>query len=181
MKTPRVISSENVYKSKYVEINNDTLEFNGKMWNHVYFSRPSKDGASIIPIDDDGIYLVEQYRHPHKKFFWQTPMGMINPGDSPRITAQKELKEETGITAKDFFAIGSFIPEPGMSDQEVFVYVAEGLSFGDSQFEKQEIGMNVRCFGYEEIKEEIRKGTITCGFTLSALTLFWNNYKINLK
>jgi ADP-ribose pyrophosphatase len=86
------------------------------------------------------------------------------------------LIEETGITAEKLTPIGSLVGEPGMSNQEVFIYVAENLKFGEKNIEKQEIGMHLKHFTFEEIDEAIRNGDIKCGFTLSAILLFRNNF-----
>jgi len=149
---------------------------NGHQWDISYFIKPNKNGVGVLPIDETGIYLVYQYRHASEKFFWQIPMGMVNPGSTELETAHHELLEEAGLRAKKFVKIGSIFAEPGMSNQEEFMFVATDLEKVGQQLEDTEIGMQVKHFTWDEIKEMIKNGEIQCGFTLSALQLYQNNY-----
>lgn len=175
-KIPQVTSSKSLYKNKFLEIKVDTLALNNKEWEYAYFIKPNKNAAGILPIDNTGIYLVNQYRYPSGEYFWQIPMGMVEVGSSELDTAKKELLEETGITTKRLTFIGSINAEPGMSNQETFIYVGEDLSFGEKHEDENEIGMKLKHFTFAEIQEQIAKGAIKCGFTLSALMLLRNNY-----
>ncbi len=175
-KIPKTIASKSVYKNQYLQVKVDTLKLNGNEWEYAYFLKPNRNGVSILPVDEKGIYLVYQYRHASNAFLWQIPMGMIDKGSSEIETARNELLEEAGIVAKKLIKIGSVIAEPGMSNQEEFVYVAKDLTFEKQKTHFNEVGMEVKHFTYENIKEMVRQGEIKCGFTLSALHLFRNNY-----
>lgn len=175
-KVPKLISSKSVFKNKFQEIKVDTIELDGYKWEQVYFVKPNKNGVGILPVDETGIYLVNQYRHASKAFFWQIPMGMIDISSTELETAKKELLEETGLTAKEFVKIGSIFAEPGMSNQEEFIYVAKGLSQKQQNLEKSEINLKVKHFTFKEINEMVKNGEIKCGFTLSSLYLLQNNY-----
>lgn len=176
-KKPKLISSKSLFKNPFVEIKRDIIAMDARKWDQVYFTKPNKNGAAIIPLDDTGVYLVNQYRHPSQKFYWQIPMGMLDIGHTPLQTARKELLEEMGFTAEEFTQIGSFFAEPGMSNQETFLFVAKGLEKHERQLEYTEIGMEVRHFTFEVLEQMVRQNEIQCGFTLAALFLLKNNYK----
>ncbi len=180
-KIPNVISTRSVYKNEFLEIKVDTLSLDDNQWEYAYFIKPNKNAAGVVAMDETGIYLVNQYRHPSHDYFWQIPMGMVDVGSNEQETARKELLEETGITAAKLTFIGSFFAEPGASNQEMFVYVGEGLTIGQKHEDIKEIGMKLRHFTFEEIKDNITKGNIKCGFTLSALLLLKNNYLSSAK
>ncbi len=130
-----------------------------------------------LPIDEKGIYLINQYRRANDRFLWQIPGGGIEEGELPEESARHELLEETGITAKKMTKIGSVLAEPGLSTEETFIFVAEDFEkFGKQNLEVSEVGMEVKYFTFEEIKAMIQKGEIMCGFALSALALLQNNY-----
>lgn len=175
-KVPKAISSKSIYKNPYSEVKVDTVEFNGRQWEQAYFTKPNKDAVLILPIENGGIYLLYQYRYPSQQFLWQLPAGQIDLGKSEIETAKAELAEEAGMTADKLIKIGSVIAEPGMSPQEAFIYVAEGLRKGDQHFSQGEIGMKLNYFSFKEIKEMIKNHEIKCGFTLSALMVLKNNY-----
>ncbi len=173
---PKTVSSRSLYKNNFLEIKVDKLEMNGNEWEYAYFIKPNKNSVGVLAVDDAGIYLVQQYRYPCQDFFWQIPGGMIDDGLTELDTAKKELIEETGITAEKLTLIGTVVAEPGMSGQKTFIYVGEGLTLGEKHLDITEIGMRLKHFTFEEVDESIKNGTITCGFTLSALLLFKTNY-----
>src|SRR5688572_28543588 len=59
-------------------------------------------GASaIVPLLNDGrVVLLRQYRYAIRKTLWEIPAGNLDPGEAPEACALRELKEETGYTAK---------------------------------------------------------------------------------
>jgi ADP-ribose pyrophosphatase len=175
-KVPKTLASNSIYKNRYVEVKVDKVEFEGKQWEQVYFTKPNKDAVLVLPLENDGINLIQIYRYPTQQFLWQLPAGGIEPGNSELDTAKAELKEEAGLTADKFTKIGSVIAEPGMSPQEAFIYVAEGLHRGEQHLSDTEIGMKLKFFTFKEVKEMIKNHEIKCGFTLSALMVLKNNY-----
>ena len=56
-------------------------------------------GASIAVFKGDTVLLVQRGRAPFRGL-WSLPGGSIEPGESAREAALRELKEETGITAE---------------------------------------------------------------------------------
>ncbi len=179
-KVPKKISSKEIYSNTYLSVKVDTLESEGYVWEQAYFTKPNKDSVVIIATDRKGVYLIHQYRYASAKYFWQLPAGMIEMGKSEIDAAQAELKEEAGIKAQKWKKIGSFNAEPGMSNQMAHVFVAEGLTKGKKELSPTEKGIEVVYFPFEKIQEMIQKGEIECGFTLSSLLLFQNNYLQNL-
>ncbi len=177
-RVPKTISSKSIYKNKFVEIKVDEVSLDGNNWEHAYYIKPHKNAAGVIPIDETGMYLVQQFRYPSQGYFWQIPMGMMEDEAEPIETARRELLEETGISAQKLSPIGSLYGEPGMSSQEVFIYVGEHLSFGEKHTDINEIGMHLKHFTFAEIDEGIKNGMIKCGFTLSAILLFKNNFHL---
>lgn len=176
MKVPKTIQSRSIYSNSYINIRVDTLKYNGKQWEQAYFTKPNKDSVGILPVTSEGIYLVSQYRHASKDYFWQIPMGMVDQNSSEREAAVHELAEETGLIANDLVKIGSFNAEPGMSPANTHIYVATGLKDGKARPEASEVALQSKLFTFKEIKEAVSSGVIHCGFTLSALYLY-NEYK----
>ena len=56
-------------------------------------------GASIAVFKGDTVLLVERARAPFRGL-WSLPGGSIEPGESASEAALRELKEESGTTAK---------------------------------------------------------------------------------
>lgn len=155
-----------------MEVKLDTLSQNGYEWEYAYFEKPNKNGVGVIATENNGSYLVRQYRHASKEFFWQIPLGMIDPNMSPIDAAKQELREEAGISAQDMKEIGIFVPEPGISPQKMHLFVAKKLTPVQRDLSTTEQNMESRFFSFGEIEKMVKSGEITCGFTLSSLMLF---------
>lgn len=172
---PKKVSSKTVYKNSYLDVKVDTLELDGKQWEQAYFTKPNNHGVGILPVDETGIYLLHQYRYASQQFLWQIPMGMIDVGDNKQIAAKKELSEEAGMKAGKLTELGSMIAEPGMSPQNMFIFMATDLKIGKQKLSQGEVGMKLQHFTFQEIERMIRKSEIECGFTLSTI-LIWNSH-----
>ncbi|NCO89087.1 hypothetical protein AUK04_03505 [Candidatus Roizmanbacteria bacterium CG2_30_33_16] len=170
MKKPtKTLSSKSIYQNKFVEVKVDKVESDKNTWEQVYFVKPNKNSVGIIPMDNSGIYLVNQYRYASKEYLWQIPMGMIDKANNELETAKIELREEVGLTAKKFTRIGSFIAEPGMSPQATIIFVAEGLDKVKNNPDLSEVNLQAKHFSFEQIDRKVKEGDIKCGFTLSSL------------
>jgi len=82
----------------------------------------------VLPLlKDQTVILVRQYRYPVDEIMLELPAGKIDPGESPVDCARRELKEETGLAAKELEALGTFFTTPGFSDERLHAFLAEGL------------------------------------------------------
>jgi ADP-ribose pyrophosphatase len=89
--------------------------------------------VGIVAIrDDDRVVLVEQFRPPVGRRVIELPAGLSGdlPGakDEPLLeAAQRELLEETGYTAQRWTELGCGYTSPGLTDESIVLYLAEGL------------------------------------------------------
>lgn len=82
----------------------------------------------IVPIDDEGYtYLVGQYRYATNTYEWEIPEGGCPVGTDTLATAQRELKEETGLVADEWTKLMDFYLSNSVSDEYGVAYVARGL------------------------------------------------------
>jgi 8-oxo-dGDP phosphatase len=84
----------------------------------------------ILPLHDDGsVTMIGQYRHPLGRRLRELPAGLLDaPGEDPQRTAQRELLEEVGYTARDWSVLVDLVPSPGFSDESQRVFLARGLT-----------------------------------------------------
>ena len=84
--------------------------------------------VALIPITDDRkIILVKQYRKSLNRTLIEIPAGRIEIGEDPKITALRELEEETGYGAREVTYIQSFATSPGFANEIIHLYLAEDL------------------------------------------------------
>jgi ADP-ribose pyrophosphatase len=90
--------------------------------------------AVMMPVDDRGrILLVRQYRLPARKSLWELPAGRVDPGESLLQAAKRELREETGYTAKKWTKLVSFFPSPGFLEEKMTIFIAQDLTEGEKE------------------------------------------------
>jgi len=133
--------------------------------------------AVILAIDntkskrDPWVVVERQYRHAAGRFLWELPAGKLEPGEDPLLGAQRELAEETGYRAKKWKPLVEYYASPGFVGESMKVFVAEGLTSGDTNLDEDE-QIAFRLVKLSEIVKMIEKGAILDGKTLSAVLLY---------
>jgi ADP-ribose pyrophosphatase len=82
----------------------------------------------LVPFQDDRIYMIRQYRLALRQTILELPAGTRGWDEDWLDCAQRELREEIGYQAERFTLLGRFWPTPGMSNEEMVIYLATGLS-----------------------------------------------------
>ena len=95
--------------------------------------------AVIIPFSPNGeLYMVRQYRKPLEKTTLELPAGKLDKGEDPKVCAERELREETGLTAKEISHIISINSTPGFCNEVLHMYIARGLEEGEACADEDE-------------------------------------------
>lgn len=171
--TIQQISSRIVYQSPWMKLREDVIRRpDGSVGLYSYIDKP--DFALIIPVDDHGFHLVEQYRYPVSHRSWEFPQGTLpNLEDSdPTELARRELAEETGLRAGHLYRLGRLYPAKGMSSQAFTVFVAEQLEVGQYSREHEEQDMRQSQFSQVDLEDMIRNGVVTDDSTIAAYLLY---------
>lgn len=162
------ISRKKVFKGKVFTVAEDTIQFpNGTQtkWDVLLH-----DGAAaVVPIDNEGnIILVEQYRCVKDGQVLEIPAGKLDPGEDPQVCAARELEEETGYKAKTLVLVGSIYSAVGFSDEEVYIYVANGLEKGKLNLDEDEY-VTIKKHTMEQVVKKILNGEIKDSKTVAAI------------
>ena len=87
-------------------------------------------GVSVLPIDDeDYVYLTRQFRYVAGRETLEAVAGGVED-ETPMRAAKRELKEELGITAKEFVKPGKIQLDNSIINSETTQYIARKLTFG---------------------------------------------------
>ena len=132
------ISSDLIYTGKNIQLRVDTVEVPNKGYQKREIIEHKAVVAIIAITSYNKIVLVKQYRKAVEKELYELPAGKIESGETPLDTAIRELKEETGYTARNLKLIHKYYTTPGFSNQMIFIYLAENLMPGEKQLEDDE-------------------------------------------
>src|SRR5947207_4932 len=93
----------------------------------------------IVPLLDDGrVCLIRNWRIAVNQTLIELPAGTLEPPEPPEKTAERELIEETGYRAKKIEFLHAFFLSPGILDEKMHLYLATGLTEGDTAREEGE-------------------------------------------
>lgn len=128
----------------------------------------------VVPIDEEGnTWLVGQYRYTLERYSWEIPEGGCPLGTDPLETAKRELKEETGMTASNWTHILDLHTSNSVTDEAGMVFLATGLTQGDSQPEETE-DLRVEKVPLKKALELIDQGVITDALSVMGLyRVYW--------
>ena len=122
-----------------------------------------------MPLDNDrNTWIVGQDRYTLGEFSWEVPMGGAPDDETPLACAKRELKEETGLTAKKWTEIMRLHTSNSITDEEGFVFVAEDLSEGEPEFDDTEV-LEVRKLPLRNVLEMVTRGEITDAISVAAI------------
>src|SRR4051812_31287497 len=93
----------------------------------------------ILPLLDDGrVCLIRNFRISVKQTLIELPAGTLEPGEEPIKNAERELIEETGYRAKKLEQLHAFYLSPGILDERMHLFLATGLTAGETALEPGE-------------------------------------------
>jgi len=94
--------------------------------------------VGVVPYQDGHIWLVGQSRVAFQSYSWEIPAGGDPAGQDPLGTAHRELREETGFTARHMEQILDMELSNSITDERSIVYLATDLTAGETELESSE-------------------------------------------
>ncbi|MFA6002863.1 MAG: NUDIX hydrolase [Elusimicrobiota bacterium] len=119
-----------IYRGRAVDFNVDKVALpNGRPATREYLNHHGAVG--VLPfLDPHTVVLVRQYRYPVGKVTLEMPAGKLDPKETHLTCLRRELREETGYTARRITHLLDFWPTPAFSNELIKLYLAEGLTPG---------------------------------------------------
>ena len=123
----------------------------------------------VVPLDADlNTWIVGQYRYPVRAYSWEIPEGGGKRNIPPQASAERELREEAGIVASRWAEILRMDLSNSASDEEVVLYVAQGLTFFEPEPDHNE-ELVLRKLPFAELYAMVTRGEVRDSLTVAAV------------
>ncbi len=167
------ISSQRVYTGKIVSLDVDEVRYpNGSTGKLEMIRHPG--ASAVVPLSGDEsdpkVVLIRQYRYAASGFLYEIPAGRLDPGESPEECARRELREETGYTARHLEELTTIYTTPGFTDERIHLFLAREIAEGQSAVEEDEI-LDIELVPLSRAIEMVEAGEIVDAKTSLALLL----------
>jgi len=160
---------KNIFKGRVLSLSLYTLSINKRKITREVIEHPG--AAAILAIENGKVLLVRQHRFPHG-YVLEIPAGTLEKGEKPLKCAYRELREETGYTAKKMTPLIKYYPSIGYNTEVIHCYIASGVKkVGDLQLDHDEI-MSVVKIDFRKVIKMILSGKITDSKTICAVLTF---------
>ena len=158
--TEKQLTKEYIFKGKIINLRRDTalLPNNTEAIREVV---EHNGGVCVAALTDDNeVLFVKQFRYPYMEEILEIPAGKRDSlNEDPLLCGKRELKEETGATAKRFIPLGELYPTPGYCGEIIWMFAATDLDFGDQDPDDDEF-LEVKKIPLEKAVEMILNGEI---------------------
>jgi 8-oxo-dGTP pyrophosphatase MutT (NUDIX family) len=126
-------------------------------------------GAAVVAIDaQERVCLLRQYRYVADGWIWELPAGKLEPNEPPLTTAQRELIEEAGVSARHWESLESYFSSPGIFTEVLHLYLATEIEPAVAALESAEV-IEVHWLPFAEACERAASGEIRDGKTAIGL------------
>lgn len=165
----KVLSTKTVHENPWIKVSSsEVLTHAGTKGEYsvVHFKNLA---IGIIPLDEHyNTWIVGQYRFPLNKYSWEIPEGGGNPDVPALESAQRELLEETGITAQKWELIMEINTSNSATDEVAYIFVAKELNFGEAQPEETE-QLQIKKIPFKELFQMVMNNEITDSLTVAGV------------
>lgn len=165
-----ITGEKKIYENKWIALTEyAVLNPSGRegVYGKIHFKNVA---VGVVALDDDEqIWLVGQFRFTLDQYSWEIPEGGAPEGTDPLESAQRELKEETGLTAGNWKQLQTLHLSNSVSDELAIVYLATNLQEGEAEPEETEKLLSKKV-SLEEAWQMVENGMITDSMTVAAIT-----------
>ncbi|MCF2947246.1 ADP compounds hydrolase NudE [Paraglaciecola aquimarina] len=128
-KLPQIHQRKVIAKSALFKIEQLDLEFsNGEQRVFERMTGSGRGAVMIVPfINDHEFLLVREYAAGTHTYELGFPKGLIDPGETPDIAANRELKEEVGYGANHLLPLYNLSMAPAFFNSKMAIFIAQDL------------------------------------------------------
>jgi len=144
---------------------------------HDFYIIETRDWINVIPLTDDNkVVMIRQYRHGSRQVTLEIPGGLVDPGDTPKKAAARELLEETGYQAKKWLKIGVVNPNPALFNNHCYTFLAQDIKKVSDPRPDQTEDIEIVLIPLKKIPGLILKGEIDHAMVITAFSYYFLRY-----
>jgi len=166
----KLVASHPIYQGRVFGVRQDQVQMpNGHLARLDIVEHPP--AVLLVPVDANGdIWFIHQYRHAAGQEILELPAGVMEPGESPERCAEREIREEIGMSASEFSLIGEFFMAPGYTTEYLYVFLARDLQSNPLPGDADEF-IRVERMAAAQAFSMVARGEIHDSKTIAALLL----------
>lgn len=163
------IGGRELFKGDFLHAFRDDVRLpDGQVTQREYVVHPG--AVMVVPLlqaanGELRLVMERQYRYPVRQTIIEFPAGKLDVGESPLACAQRELREETGYTAREWARAGVLHPVVSYSTEFIEIWFARGLQPGERRLDEGEF-LDVFTASATQLYDWCRAGQITDAKTL---------------
>jgi 8-oxo-dGTP pyrophosphatase MutT (NUDIX family) len=163
------LSSRTIFENDWMRVLEDHVINPGGGENQYGYVHFKNRAIAILPLDAAGdTWLVGQDRYTLGEYSWELPMGGAPFDEAPLDAAKRELREETGLSASRWSEVMRLHTSNSITDELGIVYLAEGLTEGETAFEETE-DLRIRKLPLADAVQLVYNGEITDAISVAAI------------
>ncbi len=169
----KILKTDCRYECKFLQLYEHTVETeDGHEAKRLIVKKA--DAVVVVPVIDDCIVLIKQFRLPAGAELWELPAGHIDEGEEPLSAAIRETEEEIGFKVDDIVFLGEHYASAGFTTEKVFLFkaklgrqTAQHLDFGEN--------LTVHFLKEQEVLDKLNSGEIKALSSAMALSNYFLN------
>lgn len=136
---PEILSVSTIAKTRIFELQAVDLRFsNGELRTYERHRPQRRSTVMVLPIHNDHLILVREYAVGPERYELTFPKGLVDQGEDPQESANRELQEEIGFAARKLTPLRAIYTAPSHMFGLMHLFVAEDLSPSQLQGDEPE-------------------------------------------
>ncbi len=164
----KTLTSEEIFNGRVINVTLDKIELpDGRKSTREVVNHPG--GVCIACMNNNNqIYFVRQYRYPYHQVVLELPAGKLEKNSTPLENGIRELKEEVGVSGKDYKFLGELYPSPGYTAEIIYMYFCRVDTVGEACPDEGEF-LNVETIHIDKAVEMVLNNEIVDSKTQTAV------------
>ncbi|MGH1460525.1 MAG: ADP compounds hydrolase NudE [Neptuniibacter sp.] len=126
---PDILKIEKVAQSRLFKVEEIELRFsNGVERTYERLANRGHGAVMIVPVTSNNeVLLIREYAAGIEDYTLTLPKGLIDPGETPHIAADRELKEEAGFGSHQLNTLKVMTSAPNYMGHKITAIIARDL------------------------------------------------------